>query len=104
MADAQFLVDKAMIQLRLVSVGPEGRTCSAREESVASRIVEGASQWQSDAIVLGSRRPRGISRSLVGGQREHPAALATAGDCDPNTTTQQEAPPHRVGTRCHRPG
>ena len=69
-ADARFIVDEAVFRLRLASIGAEGRACSAREEQVASRIVDEASQWRCDAIVLGSRRLRGISRLSGWGVRE----------------------------------
>lgn len=68
--DAHYLVDEAVFRLRLASIGAEGRACSAREEQVASRIVDEASQWRCDAIVLGSRRLRGISRLSGWGVRE----------------------------------
>ena len=69
-ADAQLLVDEAVFHLRLASVGAEGRACSSREDTVASRIVEEASRWQCDAIVLGSRRLRGFNRINGWGVRE----------------------------------
>ena len=69
-ADAQLLVDEAVFHLRLASVGAEGRACSSLEQTVASRIVEEASRWQCDAIVLGSRRLRGINRINGWGVRE----------------------------------
>src|ERR1035438_3577345 len=47
-ADARFIVDEAVFRLRLASIGAEGRACSAREEQVASRIVDEASRkWRS---------------------------------------------------------
>ena len=69
-ADARFIVDEAVFRLRLANIGAEGRACSAREEQVASRIVDEASHWRCDAIVLGSRRLRGISRLSGWGVRE----------------------------------
>jgi nucleotide-binding universal stress UspA family protein len=68
--DAHYLVDEAVFRLRLANIGAEGRACSAREEQVASRIVDEASHWRCDAIVLGSRRLRGISRLSGWGVRE----------------------------------
>ena len=69
-ADAQFLVDEAVCHLRVANVVAEGRSCSIREEHVADRIVEEASRWRCDAIVLGSRRLRGMSRLSGWGVRE----------------------------------
>src|SRR5664280_2484747 len=76
-ADARFIVDEAVFRLRLASIGAEGRACSAREEQVASRIVDEASQWRCDAIVLGSRRLRGISRLSGWGVRERLLGLVS---------------------------
>jgi nucleotide-binding universal stress UspA family protein len=55
-ADAKVLVDEAVVRLRAAGVGADGRSRSARTEDVGVRIVEEASLWQCDAIVLGSVR------------------------------------------------
>jgi len=69
-ADAQLLVDEAVCHLGVANVVAVGRTCSIREEHVADRIVEEARRWRCDAIVLGSRRLRGVSRLSGWGVRE----------------------------------
>jgi len=69
-ADAKVLVDEAVLRLRAAGVGADGRSRSARIEDVGVRIVEEASLWQCDAIVLGSVRRRGIDRISACGVRE----------------------------------
>jgi nucleotide-binding universal stress UspA family protein len=44
LAEAKSLVADAVLTLRLADVGAEGRTCSAIEEQVASRIVAEAAR------------------------------------------------------------
>jgi nucleotide-binding universal stress UspA family protein len=69
-ADAQYLVDESVFSLRLAGIGAEGQACSVRGDRVAGRIVEEASTWHCDAIVLGSRRLRGIERLSGHGVRD----------------------------------
>jgi len=61
-AEAQELVDDALFRLRMAGLGAEGMVCTVPEALVADRIADEASHWGCDAIVLGSRRLRGISR------------------------------------------
>jgi nucleotide-binding universal stress UspA family protein len=68
--DAQLLVNEAVGHLRGAGCRAGGRVTSVRERSVASRIVEEATHWKCDAIVLGSRRLRGMSRLSGWGVRE----------------------------------
>jgi len=67
---AQALVDEAVLSLRLAGIGAEGTTCSLPEDQVARRITEESLYWLCDAIVLGTRRLRGISRLSARGVRE----------------------------------
>ncbi len=61
-AEAEQLVAEAVLSLRLVGVGAEGRSRPGREDEVAVRIVEESMFWECDAIVLGSRRLHGLER------------------------------------------
>ena len=69
-AEAESLVDQAVFSLRLAGVGAEGRACSLPEDQVARRIVEESLYWVCDAIVLGPRRLRGVSRLSGRGVRD----------------------------------
>jgi nucleotide-binding universal stress UspA family protein len=75
-SDAQLLVDDAVLALRLADIGAEGRTCSAIEERVATRIVAEAARWECDALVLGSRRLRWVGRLSGRGIRERVVRLS----------------------------
>ncbi len=75
-AEAKLLVDEAVFCLRLAGVGAEGRACSVRGDHVARRIVQEASEWRCHAIVLGSRRLRGIDRLSGHGVRERVLRLS----------------------------
>jgi nucleotide-binding universal stress UspA family protein len=68
--EADSLVDHAVFSLRLGGVGAEGRACSLPEDQVARRIVEESLCWVCDAIVLGTRRLRGVSRLSGRGVRD----------------------------------
>jgi nucleotide-binding universal stress UspA family protein len=70
-AEADSLVDQAVFSLRLAGVGAEGRACSLPEDQIARRIVEESLYWVCDAIVLGTRRLRGVSRLSGRGVRDH---------------------------------
>jgi nucleotide-binding universal stress UspA family protein len=65
-----------VLALRLADVGAEGRTCSAIEEHVATRIVAEAARWECDALILGSRRLRRIGRLTGRGIRERVVRLS----------------------------
>jgi nucleotide-binding universal stress UspA family protein len=69
-AEAESLVDQAVFSLRLAGIGAEGRACSLPEDHVARRIVEESLYWVCDAIVLGTRRLRGVSRLSGRGVRD----------------------------------
>jgi nucleotide-binding universal stress UspA family protein len=60
--EADALVEQAVFSLRLAGIGAEGRACSLPEDQIARRIVEESLYWVCDAIVLGTRRLRGVSR------------------------------------------
>ncbi|MGA3351558.1 MAG: universal stress protein [Acidimicrobiales bacterium] len=76
LAEAQLVVEEALSYLRLAGLGAEGRLCSAPDEYVASRIVEASAEWQCGAIVLGSRRLRGLGRLSGRGVRERVLRLS----------------------------
>jgi nucleotide-binding universal stress UspA family protein len=68
--EANSLVEQAVFALRLAGVGAEGRACSLPEDQVARRIVEESLYWVCDAIVVGTRRLRGVSRLSGHGVRD----------------------------------
>ncbi|MGD0746437.1 MAG: universal stress protein [Acidimicrobiales bacterium] len=61
-AEAEDLVRDAVLSLGMRGAASAGRSCSALEDQVAARIVKEAQLWECQAIILGSRRLRGISR------------------------------------------
>ena len=75
-AEAQCLVREAAFTLRLAGASADGLACSERSDHVAKRIVQEASDSDADAIVLGSRRLRGIDRLSRRGVREHVTRLS----------------------------
>jgi nucleotide-binding universal stress UspA family protein len=69
-AEAQSLVQEAVLNLQVAGVRADGFACSSFEDLVASTIFEEARTRMSDAIVLGSRRLRGIGRLSGGGVKD----------------------------------
>ena len=67
---ARSVVEEAVTTLRSAGVRTIGLTCTAREDAVARRIVEVATDRQCTGIVLGSLRLQGLSRLAGGGVRE----------------------------------
>jgi nucleotide-binding universal stress UspA family protein len=61
-ADARRLVDEAVLSLRLAGIRAQGQVSSERDNWVARRIVDESTDWHCDAIILGSRRLRGLHR------------------------------------------
>ena len=61
--DAQALIDEAVFCLRQAGIAAEGRMRSLRADHVARSIVYESKESRCDAIVLGSRRLRGIERA-----------------------------------------
>lgn len=76
-AEAEELVRDAVLSLGMQGVASEGRSCSAQEDQVTRRIVDEAQVWECKAIVLGSRRVRGIARLSGRGVRERILRLST---------------------------
>jgi nucleotide-binding universal stress UspA family protein len=76
-ADAEELVREAVRSLGTFGVAAEGRFASMLEDQVARRIVDEAVHWECEAIVLGSRRVRGIARLSGRGVRERVLRLST---------------------------
>ena len=68
--EAEELARDAVRSLQKLRIAAEGRSCSWPQEDVARRIVQEALLWECQAIVLGSRRLRGIGRLSAGGVRE----------------------------------
>jgi nucleotide-binding universal stress UspA family protein len=68
--DAQALVDEAVFCLRQAGIVTEGRMRSLRADHVARCITYESKESRCDAIVLGSRRLRGIERASGRGVRE----------------------------------
>jgi nucleotide-binding universal stress UspA family protein len=75
--EAEALVRQAVHSLQLAGVPAEGRSCSVLQDRVAHQIVKEASQWDCRAIVLGSRRLRGIQRLSGWGVRERVLRLSS---------------------------
>jgi nucleotide-binding universal stress UspA family protein len=69
-ADAEELVRDAVRSLGTLGLAAEGRSASALEDQVARRIADEAMHWDCGAIILGSRRVRGIARLSGRGVRE----------------------------------
>ena len=69
-AEAEELVRDAVSSLRMRGIAAAGRSCSVFQEQVAGRVVNEAVLWECQAIVLGSRRLRGLSRFSGSGVRE----------------------------------
>lgn len=76
-ADAEELVRDAVLSLSMQGVAAEGRSSSVFHEYVAGRIVEEALLWECQAIVLGSRRVRGLARLSGRGVRERILRLSS---------------------------
>jgi nucleotide-binding universal stress UspA family protein len=77
LTDAQTLVEQAVLNLRMAGLSADGEVCSTRDLHVANRIVEAATDWNCEAIVLGSRRYRGIGRLCGSGVRERILRLSS---------------------------
>jgi nucleotide-binding universal stress UspA family protein len=75
--EAAELVREAVRSLQWLGVTADGRSCSVLQEHVARRIVEEASLWECQAIVLGSRRLHGFARLSGRGVREHILRLSS---------------------------
>jgi len=98
--EANSLVEQAVFALRLAGVGAEGRACSLPEDQVARCIVEESLYWECDAIVVGTRRLRGISRLSGHGVRDRilrlsPLPVIAA----PTPLTNGFHSPGRIGSR-----
>jgi nucleotide-binding universal stress UspA family protein len=98
-SEAEALVDRAVLTLRLAGIGAEGCTCSLPEDQVPRRIVEESMYWVCDVIVVGTRRLRGISRLSGRGVRERilrlsPLPVIAA----PTPLTNRIHSPGRVGS------
>lgn len=68
--DAQALVDEAVFLLGQAGIAAAGRVRSLRTDHVARSIAYESKDSGCDAIVLGSRRLRGIERASGRGVRE----------------------------------
>lgn len=61
-AEAESLVQEAILNLQLAGVRADGIACSVPEDLVASRIFGEARSRLCDAIIVGSRRLHGMNR------------------------------------------
>jgi nucleotide-binding universal stress UspA family protein len=68
--EADLLVRDSVHSLGVLGIAAEGRSCSVLQEHVARRIAQEAALWECEAIVIGSRRLRGIARLSSRGVRE----------------------------------
>jgi nucleotide-binding universal stress UspA family protein len=69
-AEARFLLDDAVLQLRCCGVMATGVVATATCFSVSDCIIAEADRWSADAIVAGSARRRGLRRIACHGTRE----------------------------------
>jgi len=69
-AEAEALVDEAVYSLLAPGVDVSCRVRAAKLQHVGATIVDEASSWEAEAIVLGSRRLRGWQRVLGQGVRQ----------------------------------
>jgi nucleotide-binding universal stress UspA family protein len=90
-SDAQLVVEDALSYLRFAGIGAEGRFTSARDDSVAQRIVQEASEWDCNVIILGSRRLRGFGRLAGHGVRERVLRLSPLPVITAPTPVREEA-------------
>jgi nucleotide-binding universal stress UspA family protein len=74
--EARALVAQAVEQLGQAGVPADGSSCVASYRHVPARIVETALAHGADAIVLGSRRERGLSRLFSPQVRERTTRLS----------------------------
>ncbi len=75
-AEAQTLVQEAVVRLQTAGIAAEGTVCSERESNVARRIVGEAAKRNCDAIILGSLRLRGFQAIMGHGTRERVLKLS----------------------------
>jgi nucleotide-binding universal stress UspA family protein len=68
--EAASLVEEAVFALRMAGVGAHGAVRHSRLGRVGLKLLEEASNWSADAIVLGARRAVGWQRLLSRGVRE----------------------------------
>lgn len=68
--EAERIVQEAVFALRMAGVGSEGVSRAALRHDVGSLIVKGAVHWDSDVIVMGTNKSRGLGRLLGHGVRE----------------------------------
>jgi nucleotide-binding universal stress UspA family protein len=61
-AEAESLVQEAILNLQLAGVRADGVACSVPEDLIASRIFGEARSRMCDAIIVGSRRLHGMHR------------------------------------------
>jgi nucleotide-binding universal stress UspA family protein len=73
---ADLLVQDAVFALRVAGVGAEGRSCSLFTDHLAQQIVDESIAWFCDAIILGTRRLRGVERLSGHGIREQVLRLS----------------------------
>lgn len=68
--EARDLVDEAVFMLRMAGIGANGVVRHGRMDRIGFLLVDEASLWQADAIVLSARRATGWRRLLGRGVRE----------------------------------
>ena len=77
--DARYLVDDATLRFRCASVTATGAVRLApttTTRSMSESVADEARRWGADAIVLGSRRCRGVRRVTSRGVREQVTRLS----------------------------
>jgi len=77
--DARYLVDDATLRFRcawVTATGVARLAPATTTRSVSESIADEARRWGADAIVLGSRRRRGVRRVTSRGVREQVTRLS----------------------------
>lgn len=71
------LLAQAQASAKAEGVDAEVKLLEATNKRVAELIVEGASDWQADLVVIGTHGRRGVDRLLVGSVAERLTRIAT---------------------------
>jgi len=67
---AQGFLDRLLETARAVGVEAESKLVESEEKHVSDMLIEAASEWQADLLVVGTHGRRGIERFFVGSVAE----------------------------------
>jgi nucleotide-binding universal stress UspA family protein len=74
---AETLLDDAMARAKEAGLDPFRILVESDNKRVADMIVEAASQWDADLIVIGTHGRRGFERMVMGSVAENLVRIAT---------------------------